>query len=62
LLVSKSHNCSIGNIPFYQKRKSYTALAQHREIQDLVDENGTWTRAIIQKRKEKIIEFIVNTF
>ena len=62
LLVSKSHNCSIGNISFPEKHKTYTALAQQREIQRLVPENGTWDRQIIQKPKEKIIDFIIATF
>lgn len=58
LLISKSHNCSIGNKPFAEKRASYTYLWQHREIQEMTKDNPTWTRDLIQKRKEKIIQFL----
>ncbi len=58
LLLSKSHNCSIGNKPFKVKRDDYTYLAQQREIQSMITEGETWTRDLIQKRKEKIIEFV----
>ena len=62
LLVSKSHNCSIGNISFSEKHKTYTYLTQQLEIQQLVPENGTWDRQVIQQRKEKIIDFVLSTF
>jgi hypothetical protein len=59
LLLSKSHNCSVGNKPFADKRASYTHLEQQREIQELTKENPTWTRELIQKRKEKIIQYLM---
>ncbi len=59
LLLSKSHNCSVGNKPFTDKRASYTHLAQQREIQEMTSENPTWTRDLIQKRKEKLVQFIM---
>lgn len=59
LLLSKSHNCSVGNKPFVDKRKSYNHLEQQREIQRLTTESPTWTKELIQKRKDKIIKFIV---
>lgn len=59
LLVSGSHNASIGNKPFSDKRASYTQLAQQREIQEMTEDNLTWTRDLIQKRKEKLINFTV---
>jgi len=59
LLLSKSHNCSVGNKPFAEKRASYTYLRQQREIQEMTKDNPTWTRDLIQKRKEKIIQFLV---
>lgn len=62
LLVSKSHNSSIGNKPFAVKRASYNHLAQQREIQEMTPNNSNWTRELIQKRKEKIIDFILNNF
>ena len=62
LLMSKSHNCAIGNIPFAEKRASYNHLEQQREIQDLVPEEGIWSKEIIQMRKKRIIAFIINNF
>ena len=62
LLMSKSHNCAIGNIPFAEKRASYNHLEQQREIQALVPEEGIWSKEIIQMRKENIIAFIMDNF
>lgn len=59
LLLSKSHNCSVGNKPFADKRNSYNHLEQQREIQRMTTENIQWTRELIQSRKEKIVEFIM---
>ena len=59
LLLSKSHNCSVGNKPFVDKRASYTHSEQQREIQQMTNDNPTWTRDLIQKRKEKIIQFLM---
>ena len=61
LLLSKSHNCSIGNKPFKEKRASYTMLKQQREIQQMTEGEEVWARKHIQQRKEKIIKFIVST-
>lgn len=58
LLLSKSHNCSVGNKPFLDKYNSYKELAQQREIQEMAKENKTWTKELIQNRKEKITKFI----
>ena len=60
LLLSKSHNCAARNDVFPEKLKTYTHLAQQRQIQQLVLENGIWNKDVIQKRKETIIQFIVN--
>ena len=62
LLLSKSHNCAIGNIPFAQKHETYTQNTQQREIQELVSKNGIWSKEVIKKRNEKIIEFIMDNF
>lgn len=59
LLLSKSHNCSVGNRPFKEKRESYTKLEQQREIQRITAENETWTRSLIQERKDRITKFIM---
>lgn len=58
LLLSKSHNCSVGNRPFLEKRNSYSHLEQQREIQRLTSENFIWTKAHIQERKDRIVKFI----
>ena len=60
LLLSKSHNCSIGNKPFAEKRATYEHLTQQREIQEMTKDNPIWTREHIQKRKEKIIRVIMS--
>lgn len=60
LLLSKSHNCSVGNKPFADKRNSYNHLEQQREIQKLTQDNHKWTKELIQQRKSKIISFIID--
>lgn len=60
LLLSKSHNCSVGNKPFADKRNSYNHLEQQREIQRLTADNQTWTKELIQQRKDKIVKFIID--
>lgn len=60
LLLSKSHNCAVGNIPLTKKLETYTHNEQQREVKILVPNNGIWSREIIQKRKEKIINAIMS--
>lgn len=60
LLISKSHNCSVGNKPFAEKRSSYKHLEQQREIQEMSKNNLNWTRSLIHERKEKIIKAIMD--
>ena len=62
LLVSKKHNGSIGNIPFSDKRETYTYLEQQREIQSMTEGKRKWTKSLIKSRKEKLINFILETF
>lgn len=61
ILLSKSHNYSVGNKPFSEKRASYIHLLQQKEIQEMTSENPIWTRDLIQKRKEKIVQFIMTS-
>lgn len=61
LLISKSHNSSIGNKPFSNKLETYTHLKQQQEIQEMTKENKIWSRELIQKRKDKIISFLMDT-
>lgn len=60
LLLSKSHNCSVGNIPFDEKLKSYDTLAHHREVKQLASKSGMWDKATIQFRRDKIVGFIMS--
>ena len=62
LLLSKSHNCSVGNKPFKDKRESYNHLLQQREIQDLTKDSEIWDKNKIEKRKKEIINFILDNF
>ena len=55
LLVPESHNRSIGNKPFEQKRDSYTELAQQREIREMTKDDLKWTKEKIAERKKKIV-------
>ena len=59
LLLSKSHNCAVGNVPFSKKLGTYKHNEQQREIQTLVSENGVWNKEVIQTRKAKIVRFIL---
>jgi hypothetical protein len=61
LLLSKSHNCAVGNIPFADKIATYTHNEQQREIRKLVPENEVWTKELIQNRKEKIVRVIMKS-
>ena len=59
LLLSKSHNCSVGNKPFSEKRSTYKHLAQQREVQKMTTETEIWDKEKISLRKEKIIKFVL---
>lgn len=61
LLISKSHNCAIGNKPFSEKLKSYTQLAQQREINGFAGSEQRWDKNAIDERHEKIVAFITET-
>ena len=65
LLISGSHNSSIGNKPFAKKLASYNglkSLAQQREVVEMVGDtpNPKWTKELIDERHWKIVEFILN--
>jgi uncharacterized protein with ParB-like and HNH nuclease domain len=60
LLLSKSHNCSVGNKPFAEKRATYKYLLQQREIQEMTKDKIIWNKENINKRHENIVKFIVD--
>jgi hypothetical protein len=63
LLISKSHNCSVGNKSFKEKRDSYSHLCQQREIQNMTnDDKPVWDKKLIKNRHVKIVKFILDTF
>ncbi len=59
LLISKSHNCSIGNLPFSEKLKSYKELKQQVEIKDFVGKTQKWDSKSIKLREEKLLSFFL---
>ena len=61
LLLSGSHNASIGNHPFAEKRATYNVLYQQREVQNMAPD-GQWTKENIQSRKQKIVEFLLEAY
>lgn len=62
LLLSKSHNCAVGNITFERKLETYNCNEQQREIKSLVGDTQRWTTNIIAARKEKIIGVIMDIY
>lgn len=59
ILISGSHNSSIGNGWFSEKRKTYCYGYQQREIQDMTSERNNWTCADIDKRRQKLVAFVL---
>lgn len=60
LLLSGSHNESIGNEDFCKKRDSYECLSQQREIKNMTDQiNPIWDKKHIGDRKAKIIDILL---
>ena len=60
MLISGSHNASIGNKPFKEKLKSYKEnplLNQQAEIKDFCLQEEKWGRNQIESRKNKIVDF-----
>lgn len=61
LLISQSHNSSIGNKPFSDKLQSYgreNLLNQQKEIANFISDknNPVWDKKAIEERRKKIIE------
>lgn len=62
LLLSAYHNISIGNIPFEQKRETYTQLRQQQEVLEMTEADRYWDKDKIKMRKDKILKFLLETF
>ncbi|MEI6823822.1 MAG: DUF262 domain-containing HNH endonuclease family protein [Bacteroidota bacterium] len=68
VLISRSHNSSIGNKPFKEKLDSYIAnpiLKQQLEIKEFIsgdNNNPKWDSVAIKKRKEKIVKFALQNW
>lgn len=60
LLLSKSHNGSVGNISLSEKLKTYDYNEQQKEVTTLAV-LGFWSKEIIKARKDKIIDIIIST-
>ena len=58
ILISGSHNSSISNGMFSEKRKTYCYGYQQREIQEMTSESYHWSCADIDRRK-KIVDFVL---
>lgn len=66
VIISKSHNCSIGNGSFDKKLNTYmknTILRQQTEIKEFISgdlENPIWDSNAIQRRHDKILKFALD--
>lgn len=62
MLISKSQNCSLGNLAFNDKLVSYkdNRLAQQREIFTMTENNPQWKKSEIDKRRDKIVTFLMS--
>jgi uncharacterized protein with ParB-like and HNH nuclease domain len=61
LLISKSHNCSVGNKPFKEKRDSYKHSEQQREIQEITSVGLSWTKELIMNRKNRVVDVLMTS-
>lgn len=65
VLISKSHNCSIGNEPFVEKLASYKEqglLRQLTEISSFVIKENQWDKDAIGKRLAELEKFVLETW
>ena len=68
LILPKSHNCKIGNIPFANKHETYTHSAQQLEVREMSRirqaEVGqlVWDKTCIERRRNKIVEALMKVY
>lgn len=63
MLISRSHNASIGNKPFKEKLATYVLnplLRQQAEIKEFLDDTESWKTEQIIKRQSAIVGFAVS--
>lgn len=61
VLISKSHNCSIGNEPFHKKLEDYQLIEQQKEIKNFAS-GDKWDKEAINKRHEELEKFVLETW
>ncbi len=59
LLLSGSHNESLSNRRFQDKRDSYTQLQQQLEVQQMTLQDLCWNKEKISQRHAKIVDFLM---
>ena len=59
LLLSGSHNISLGNGRFQKKRESYTYLQQQLEVQKMTEQDQLWDKDKIRQRHTKIVDYLM---
>ena len=68
VLISKSHNSSIGNKPLSKKLKTYDYLLQQIEVKKMIDKvkkntgRAIWNRELIEERTKRLKRFILQNF
>ena len=68
LILPKSHNCKIGNIPFANKHETYTHSAQQLEVREMsrirqaVVGRLVWDKTCIERRRNKIVEVLMKVY
>ncbi len=60
LLLSGTHNISLGNARFQYKRKSYRYLQQQLEVQDMTEQDEMWDKKKIRIRHKRIVDFLTS--
>ena len=60
MLLSGSHNISLSNGRFQQKRESYTHLQQQIEVFKMTEKDKKWDKEKIDIRHKRIVDFLAS--
>ncbi|MBF1310332.1 MAG: DUF262 domain-containing protein [Porphyromonadaceae bacterium] len=60
MLLSGSHNISLSNGRFQQKRESYTHLQQQLEVFKMTEKDKKWDKEKIDIRHKRIVDFLAS--